>query len=661
MSEIVIKSSLINDPEFKWVKESLIAASEKDGKDKFRVKCLEYINDSSSEEDDIYFYDMLEFVRFLDPSDDSTAYTTPDKLIYLNCPSGGGNPIGENLKQWDFTYDHECMHQVWDTFGVADKIKENKIEYNHYILNIASDCVINDYLVFYRKKSIPNNLITPQYLKEKYGVEYDRKTDTQYTLYLKLLAIKQKLEKDQNLQKQAGDQQQGGDSQQGGGSQSGSGGSGQSGDGNGNGNSSSGGSDNNGNPQQGEGGSGSSDADIDKMSGDEAAKDAQKSADKAKEAADKAKKAADAAKEKADKSGDAKDKEAADKAKEVADKAKEAADKSQKAADEAKDAADKGDEKEAREKAKEARDAAKEAEDASDKAEGKDGKDGDKEGKEGKGGGKSAGKGHIEGKETPEDLEKIKKKAEAIIEKYKNKISGDFGKFIKQCKSSVECRKSGLMTYTEHGNPSWNQEMNSYIKAYVKKKVFLKKREFESTYRRIKRGKVVKPGEVIEPGKRVKKKGMTINGAFYLDRSGSMGNSLKECFKASYIIAEALKKQYKKEKVVDEITFKMFAFDDYIEPVKWGNTMGLGGGTMAFQRLLKEIKERTNDHLINVIITDAAFPSIDEREVEKFVKEINGMVLFVTNNDNVTIKNLAKKLDTKLFYVLADSNFTIKL
>ena len=43
MSEIVIKSSLINDPEFKWVKESLIAASEKDGKDKFRVKCLEYI------------------------------------------------------------------------------------------------------------------------------------------------------------------------------------------------------------------------------------------------------------------------------------------------------------------------------------------------------------------------------------------------------------------------------------------------------------------------------------------------------------------------------------------------------------------------------------------------------------------------------------------
>ena len=41
-----------------------------------------------------------------------------------------------------------------------------------YILNVASDCVINDYLSFIRKKEMPDNLITPEYLKEKYGVEY---------------------------------------------------------------------------------------------------------------------------------------------------------------------------------------------------------------------------------------------------------------------------------------------------------------------------------------------------------------------------------------------------------------------------------------------------------------------------------------------------------
>ena len=35
------------------------------------------------------FYDMLEFVRFLDPdpSGKHIAYTTPDCMIFLNCPN----------------------------------------------------------------------------------------------------------------------------------------------------------------------------------------------------------------------------------------------------------------------------------------------------------------------------------------------------------------------------------------------------------------------------------------------------------------------------------------------------------------------------------------------------------------------------------------------
>ena len=128
---------------------------------------------------------MLEFVRFLNPSDDAIAYTTPDHLIYMNCPNSKINGV----KQWDFVYDHECLHQLWDTFGVADKIKKQYGSYNHDILNIASDCVINDYLSYFRHKSQPNDLITPEYLKKTYNVEYDRKKDTQFTLYLKLNKI----------------------------------------------------------------------------------------------------------------------------------------------------------------------------------------------------------------------------------------------------------------------------------------------------------------------------------------------------------------------------------------------------------------------------------------------------------------------------------------
>ena len=52
MRNIEIKSSLLNDEDFRFVKESLIAASQEDGEEKFRVKTVEYINDSSGAEDD---------------------------------------------------------------------------------------------------------------------------------------------------------------------------------------------------------------------------------------------------------------------------------------------------------------------------------------------------------------------------------------------------------------------------------------------------------------------------------------------------------------------------------------------------------------------------------------------------------------------------------
>ena len=137
-----ITSSLLNDKYFVNVKDSLIAVSEKDNKADFRVHLIEYINDTADNNDDMFFFDMVEFVRFLNPSDSSIAYTTPDHLIYLNAPG----KVGEKVRVWDFIFCHECLHQLWETFGVADEIKNHNIEYNHTLLNIASDCVINDFL-----------------------------------------------------------------------------------------------------------------------------------------------------------------------------------------------------------------------------------------------------------------------------------------------------------------------------------------------------------------------------------------------------------------------------------------------------------------------------------------------------------------------------------
>ena len=766
-----INSTLLNDEEFKWVKNSIINADDVDGEGAFRVKLIEYINDTADNDDDKYFFDMLPFVRFLEPGSEGIAYTDESKRIFMNAPC---QHIGKNFKQWDFTFDHECLHQLWDTFGVRDKLVADGYEYNHQILNIASDCVINDYLSHYRKKEQAPNTITPKYLKEKFGVEYDRKVDTQYSLYLKLIEKQDKIENDPlckevnqdfggkikpkevrkkegptpppppppgkhsddfikgwtdaikdvvakkvkptdpNLKpKNTGNEEydagynaainnmkkgieDGIDISDGGG-----GGKGPQSDlpqipwdiDNQDGDGESGESSKN-DPDSKDGKSGKSDADSAK----DAADAAQNAADAAKEAADAAQDVADAAKAAGDENAD-EIQDAADKAADAAKKAQDAADKAKEAAQDAAEAEDDGDSEgagkaaeEAEDAAKKAAEAAKEAADATktagDLGEESDDSDTQKAGEkankaadkannasdnsEGSGddgsndpndnqndGDKKAGKGHIAPVETAKDLEKLKKDAEEVINEYKNKLAGDLGEFLAKCKSSVKLEKDGLAAQVTKGVKGWNVELDKRINKFVKQKVYQKKRQYQSTYSRIKRGTgYVKMGEPLQPGRRVKDDTMVINVAFYIDRSGSMGSALDTVFDAAYVICNALKKRYRKEKVVDDIIFKILAFDDDIDEIKFGNKTTPGGGTMSMSDLLKSIKRYTNNYLINVVITDGYF-DIKDSEVKKFIEDVNGIVVYIVNRDFPEMEKLAKQLNTKLFFIKADSAFKI--
>ena len=40
----------------------------------------------------------------------------------MNCPKGGDANVGKDDLIWEFIYDHECLHQLWDTFGVEKDI-----------------------------------------------------------------------------------------------------------------------------------------------------------------------------------------------------------------------------------------------------------------------------------------------------------------------------------------------------------------------------------------------------------------------------------------------------------------------------------------------------------------------------------------------------------
>ena len=709
-----IKSSLLNTKELKLLKDSLIAASEVDGKENFRVRLIEYIDDTADNEEDEFFYDMIEFCRFLKPDPETTAYTTPDHLIYLNAPG----IFGEKVREWDFIYCHECLHQLWDTFGVEDQIKKNGIKFDHYVLNVASDCVINDYLSAIRKKSAPSEVILPEHLQKQFGVTYDRKVDTQFTLYLKLLEVAEKLRKDQKCQ----DAQDGGDGQEGQGGQGGQGGS-SSGSSSSGSSSSGSSSSSNKNDNTAEGAQKSADeakkaADKAQQNADsgkgsqkdanaakDAAKEAQDAADRAKDAANKgdkegeakaaqeARAAADRAKKLAGEGGEGKDgdntaegaQKSADEAKKAANKAqqnadsgkgsqkdadaaKEAAKEAQDAANRAKEAANKGDkegEAKAAQEAKAAADKAKKlaGEDNTDRTDGNNSGSKDKA-SGGKGQGHDSPEGvEITGELTEEQKAQIKAKAEGVIKRYKDKITGAFGDFVKKCRNSVKCDPNGLANNTRKGKGAWNKQMDVAINAYVKKNLDKKRRQFEQTYKRVKRGSgIVKMGTPIIPGKRIKDDKMPINIAYYIDRSGSMEACIDKVFEAAFKISEALKQRFRKDKLVKSTDFRTFVFNTYMNEIKFGQTTYASGGTMSFDQILDFISKNTKNVLINIIITDAGF-SVNESEVKNFLKkDVDGLVIFITNAANEDVKKIANEPEfkTKLIYILADADFNVE-
>ena len=599
--KVTINSSLLNSDDFKHVKKSIEKVSAIDHKEDFRVNLIEYINDSSTNSDDMFFYDMLEFVNFLEPGSDAIAFTTPEKLIYMNAPN---SHIGEKYRQWEFVYDHECLHQLWETFDVQSQIDKEDGHHNHELLNIASDCVINDYLYHIRKKERPDGLVTPEFIKEKFGVDYDRKVNTQYTLYRKLEKV---VQENKDLQKIA--QQYGGDEQQNGNEQNqqnsnGNGGQQDGQQGNEKGQQSqqgqgNGGQQGNEKGQQGQGNGG--------QQGNEKGQQGQGNSGQ---------------------QGNEKDKQGSQ------------------SGENGQQGEQQGNEKDQQGNG------------------GQQGKETNSNGNADQQNETSRAAGTEKGgipEETDQDIKELSNRAKSIINNYKNKISGAIGSFLEKCKASKAMKDEGLGTKTlGRGTQSWNEKMNNTITAYVKNRVFQKKREMETTYTRVKRGSgVIKFGQPIVPGKRIKEEKLVINTAFYIDRSGSMSNDIDNAFDALYIIVESLKKQFGKDKVVEDITAKIFAFDMDFTEIKFGKKCSANGGTMSFDNLLDGIMEKTNDCMINVVITDAGFGGVDESKISKLLDELDGILLFITNTQEPQIEAIANKHKSKMTFIFAGSDFSL--
>ena len=186
--ELIDEYPILGDDDFGRCKRSILRLADVDDLMDDRGFMIDRFNEFADTDDDQFFYDMLPCVVYIYDGE-STAYTTPDKKICLHYPNTDIVPQdNDKVQRWYFVYCHECMHQLWNTFAVGDEIAKAKGKCNYRLLNIASDCVINDYLANIAKshKKPPINGVTPEYIKETYGIEYDRKLDTQYSLYMQL-------------------------------------------------------------------------------------------------------------------------------------------------------------------------------------------------------------------------------------------------------------------------------------------------------------------------------------------------------------------------------------------------------------------------------------------------------------------------------------------
>ena len=146
-----------------------------------------------------FFWEMIPMIWFI-RSKKGPAWTDDDCNIFLNIPHKDIELKNEN---WEFIYYHECLHQLFDTFNVGEALmKEEGNEFNHYLLNVASDCIINNYIKLNCDLDYPSDgLITPDYLKTAYGIEYDQREENQYDLYKKLKEVAKKLMDDPVVQK----------------------------------------------------------------------------------------------------------------------------------------------------------------------------------------------------------------------------------------------------------------------------------------------------------------------------------------------------------------------------------------------------------------------------------------------------------------------------
>ena len=645
--ELLEAYPLLKDKDFAMAKRSICNLMSKDDFADDRGHLTEYFNDTADNNDEMFFYEMLRALEFI--LEGATAYTTPDKRICLNYPNEDIVPMDNTkFRRWYFVFCHECLHQLWDTFAVADQIKKDLGSCDHQLLNVASDCVINEYLakVIPDGKMMPNSIINADYIENTYGIKYNMKTDTQYSLYCKLNELSDEAKnqlklqgqdnqgqgqngQDQNGQDQNGQNNQGGQGQGSQGSQS---------------------------SQQNQGNEDSNSTNSDAKSGKNSSTSA----------AGNIKKKLDEAQERLD-NGDIEG------AKRLTQEAKEDLSKnSSKLSDKGKEKLNGANGKNPQQDIADLNSVVDELANNvkgqdSDQNSQNDDKGGEKSSKS-SGDASNGSDGNLIDRQL---IEENRAAVEKICKKYAQSLSGGLEDFLKKCKSSKNMEEGGLLVQSQKGSAHWNKQLLLECDQYIHQKLRNQDRKFKRSFKKIRRGERAftaqdfADGRTLKKGKVEMKDQIGFDIALYIDVSGSMCGVIDDVFDAAYNIVNTLKKTYSHDKLVDgdAINLKSYVFTTSMREIPFGKKCKTDGGTYTFEELLDDIYKRNANAFLNIVITDGDFSGINKGKVEKTLDKMDGLFVVVSNKPKGYFTNLVNHIKhtigPKLADIYADQNFTI--
>lgn len=386
-----------------------------------------------------------------------------------------------------------------------------------------------------------------------------------------------------------------------------------------------------------------SEKDTSEMTSEEAAQSAKSSAQAAQKEASHARQKANDMKQNSDGSNS----DEIEQAEQNAQDAEDAAKRAQDAADKAQEAAENGDLETAQEEAQNAKDAAREAKDKNNAI--KAGVDWNSDDRETEESNKQWDDFSAKVKTYAKKIgEMSEDEAKNIIRRFAKGIDPIIKDFVRKCEEAENEEKKGIIVdvKNEKVNYSWANSFSDTIKNAIRQKVRKRSKEWEETYARPNRRQgIVNDGDIIKKGKKPLKNKMTISLAFYVDRSGSMSSSnnirLENIMNFIYGLSDTIMKKYRRNPVVEECLFRTFVFDTDMTEVKRPYVPTASGGTNPLHRVLDNIINRTPNAMINVIITDAEM-DFNISDIKSKLKELSGMVVFITNNQNVagTLKPL---------------------